>query len=324
MNIILVRQVNGLPRSITLRRPSLIALVIGALAAFVAAGVFYTGYLSGAVFAQAAPVEPVDDSLSDLEGLAAIRDLRAEQSMIDRQRRQLQSELDAISSYVGRLQGRMERLDAFGERLVAAAGLDAEAFDFFAAAPVGGPLSAEDALSLSGAELGEVLRAFSAGLEHRERRLQLMEAMIGAQTLDRDLTLRGRPVEGGWMSSRYGWRIDPITGKKALHRGLDFAAAKGAEIYAVAAGIVAFAGSRGSYGNIVEIDHGNGYASRYAHNKRNLVRDGDVVKRGDVIALLGNTGRSKGAHVHFEVLRGGKNVDPLPFVRAGNQARVSP
>ena len=323
MNIIFVRQVNGVPRSSTLRHPSLIVLVIGALAAFVAVGMFYAGYLSGSVFARSLPLESVDDSLNNLDGLAVIHDLRAEQSMIEKQRRQVQSELDVIGSYVGQLQGRVERLDAFGERLVAAAGLDAAEFDFFAAAPVGGPLAMDHAASLSGDELGAALKAFSVGLERRERRLQVLEAMLEAQTLAENVTLRGRPIDSGWISSRYGWRIDPINGKKALHRGMDFAAAKGAKIYTVAAGIVAYSGYRGSYGNVVEIDHVNGYSSRYAHNKRNLVKGGDVVKRGDAIALLGNTGRSKGAHLHFEVLRDGKHVDPLPFVRASNRPRGS-
>ena len=276
MNIILVRQVNGLPRSSTLRHPSVIVLVIGALAAFVAVGMFYAGYLSGSVFAQSLPVESVDDGLNNLDGLAVIHDLRTEQSLIEKQRLQVQTEFDVISSYVGQLQARMERLNAFGERLVDAAGLDAAEFDFFAPAPVGGPLAVDQVASLSGDELGAALKVLNAGLERRERRLQVIEFMLETQVLAEDVTLRGRPIESGWISSRYGWRIDPITGKKALHRGMDFAAAKGAEIYTVAAGIVAYSGYRGSYGNVVEIDHGNGYSTRYAHNKRNVVKGGDA------------------------------------------------
>ena len=127
----------------------------------------------------------------------------------------------------------------------------------------------------------------------------------------------GRPIPTGWLSSYFGNRTDPMTGRKAFHSGMDFAGRPGSDIIAVASGVVVWSGRRHGYGHMVEIDHGNGYTTIYAHNKRNLVRVGDRVRKGDVIALMGASGRATGTHVHFEVLRHGKPVNPLDYVRAG-------
>ena len=124
----------------------------------------------------------------------------------------------------------------------------------------------------------------------------------------------GRPVEEGWLSSTYGKRSDPFTGKPDFHPGLDFAGRKGSEVVAVADGVVIWSGPRGGYGNMVEIDHGHGYVTRYGHNEKNLVKVGDTVKKGQEIALMGSTGHSTGPHVHFEVLHNGKTVNPARFI----------
>ena len=125
----------------------------------------------------------------------------------------------------------------------------------------------------------------------------------------------GRPLDSGYISSRYGTRPDPFTGKNAFHAGIDFAAAPGTRVLVVADGVVSFAGRDRNYGKLVEITHGNGYVTRYAHNSTLLVEPGQTVRRGDALALMGSTGRSTGTHLHFEVLRDGRHVNPMSFVR---------
>jgi murein DD-endopeptidase MepM/ murein hydrolase activator NlpD len=125
----------------------------------------------------------------------------------------------------------------------------------------------------------------------------------------------GKPVKNGWVSSYYGYRTDPFNGKKVFHDGLDFAGKEGSKVYAVADGIVTWKGRRNGYGELVEIDHGNGYVTRYAHNKTVIAEQGQKVTKGQAIALMGSTGRSTGPHVHFEVLRDGKSVNPYKFVQ---------
>src|SRR5262249_20792553 len=135
----------------------------------------------------------------------------------------------------------------------------------------------------------------------------------------------GPPVSGGYVSSLFGMRIDPFTGDLSMHSGMDFAGTEGEGVDAVAAGVVTWAGERSGYGNMVEIDHGNGYATRYGHNESILVHVGQVVKKGEEIALMGSTGRSTGPHVHFEVLYNGVAVNPDRFVKAsGAQVAVLP
>ena len=124
----------------------------------------------------------------------------------------------------------------------------------------------------------------------------------------------GRPVLGGWVSSRFGQRMDPFTGRPAIHRGLDFAGADHSDILAVAPGVLTWSGQLRGYGNLIEIDHGRGWVTRYGHNASNLVRPGDYVKAGETIALMGSTGRATGTHVHFEVLYRGRHQNPARFV----------
>ena len=124
----------------------------------------------------------------------------------------------------------------------------------------------------------------------------------------------GRPVQQGWLSSYYGWRTNPFGGNQQFHKGIDFAGKENSEIVAVGGGVVTYSGKRYGYGNLVEITHGNGYITRYGHNKKNLVREGETVKKGQAIALMGSTGRSTGPHVHFEVIKDGKKIDPAKFI----------
>jgi murein DD-endopeptidase MepM/ murein hydrolase activator NlpD len=144
--------------------------------------------------------------------------------------------------------------------------------------------------------------------------LLALENVILSRSLKDAIQPEGRPVEQGFISSYFGERQDPFTGHEAVHRGLDFAAASGSHVVAVAAGIVTWSDTRPGYGSLVEINHGNGYVTRYGHNQRNLVNVGQTVTRGQAVALMGSSGRSTGPHVHFEVLKDGRQVDPLTFI----------
>ena len=152
-------------------------------------------------------------------------------------------------------------------------------------------------------------------MDYRDERLTTLESLLMDKQLLRDMQPEGRPVNDGWMSSGYGYRTDPVTGRKEFHGGVDFAGKPGLEVRAVAAGVVTWSGKRWGYGNMVEINHGNGYVTRYAHNRANTVALGEKVEKNQPVALLGSTGRSTGPHVHFEVVQNGRSVNPWKFIR---------
>jgi len=148
----------------------------------------------------------------------------------------------------------------------------------------------------------------------RESQLSALENVILARELRAQIHPEGRPVANGFISSYFGERSDPFDGREAFHKGVDFAGSVGSKVVAVAAGVVTWAGERSGFGKMVEINHGDGFVTRYGHNERTLVSVGETVKRGEPVALMGSTGRSTGPHVHFEVLRNGRQVDPLTFI----------
>lgn len=220
------------------------------------------------------------------------------------------SELDALSVKLGQIQAEMLRLNALGERLVEKAGLSAEEFDFQNAPPQGGPEPLE-MMQSSSDEFALEMARLSRELTDRGRKLKLLDQFIMERELVEEGMLTGRPVRSGYVSSRFGVRKDPITGKAGFHAGIDFAGKTGSKILAVADGLVILSEPTNGYGRTVEIRHGNGLVTRYAHCKTLLVKAGDLVKRGQVIATLGSSGRSTGPHLHFEVLKEGQAIDPL-------------
>jgi murein DD-endopeptidase MepM/ murein hydrolase activator NlpD len=160
----------------------------------------------------------------------------------------------------------------------------------------------------------ETLDMLTDQIERREQQLEFMESLLSNRKLRDSGMIAGRPIVKGWLSSPYGYRTDPFHGRKAWHKGVDFAGKQGSDIVAVGAGVVTWADKRSGYGNLVQINHGNGYTTRYGHNSEILVKSGDIVKKGQVIAKMGSSGRSTGAHVHFEVLKAGKSVNPLAYI----------
>ncbi|MBO9494838.1 peptidoglycan DD-metalloendopeptidase family protein [Thalassotalea sp. G20_0] len=230
-------------------------------------------------------------------------------------RQQAQNQLDALMLRLSELQGRMTRLDALGERLTSKAKLDDGEFDFGEAPALGGPQEfAEAEAAYSKVSLIEAIDQLADQIDNREEQLDLLDNLISSRTLHDDAFLAGLPVRKGWLSSRYGRRTDPFTGKGAWHNGVDFAGKRGSDIISVAAGVVVWSGNRSGFGLLVEVNHGNGYLTRYAHNDESLVKVGDIVTRGQAIAKMGSSGRSTGPHVHFEVLKNGKPQDPSRYI----------
>jgi murein DD-endopeptidase MepM/ murein hydrolase activator NlpD len=163
-------------------------------------------------------------------------------------------------------------------------------------------------------EFLSAIDVLSNQLKTREDDLEVLESLLANQKFHRQVSLAGRPILAGWMSSGFGRRTDPITGRMAWHAGIDFAGKAGSPVVAVASGVVTFAGPRSGYGRVVDINHGGGYVTRYGHNEELLVGVGDLVKKGQMIARMGSTGRSTGPHVHFEVLKDGAQINPARFI----------
>lgn len=229
-------------------------------------------------------------------------------------RKNAQTDLDALTLRIGQLQGQMLRLNALGERLVSQGDLDKAEFDFDSVPAVGGPEGAGEGTPAGFSDILDMLDSLDTEMSDREQKLSVLESLLMSRSLSERVMPAGRPVQEGWLSSRFGNRNDPFTGKKEFHKGLDFAGKKGSEVVAVGDGVVSWSGKRSGYGNLVEVTHGNGYVTRYGHNERNLVNVGDTVKKGQLLARMGSTGRSTGPHVHFEVLRNGKAVNPAKYL----------
>lgn len=227
--------------------------------------------------------------------------------------RNSQEKVNAMARRLGQLQARMIRLDAMGGRLTEMAGMESSEFNFDEVPPQGGPENA--AVNFKIDELDKELSSFDLYISDREHQLGILDTFLGVAKISEDSHPKGSPAPAGYVSSFYGQRVDPFTGKKSRHTGIDIAGYEGANIVAVASGVVTWVGDRFGYGETVEINHGNGYSTRYAHNKVNLVAVGDQVEKGDIIALMGKTGRATGPNLHFEVLKNGQPQNPIKFVR---------
>lgn len=234
-----------------------------------------------------------------------------EQVIEARVEQRLEQQLSAIAPRLAHLQAQAARLDAIANRLVKVNGADPEEFGLGS----GGPESS-DARTYTAVEFKSALAALSNSFQSQQALFEGLDQLLAKRRLEAEITPSGWPVDGGWVSSRFGKRSDPVNGKRAFHHGIDIAAKRYTPINTVAAGIVSFAGTRSGYGRVVEITHGNGYTSVYAHNQRNKVKVGERVKKGQTIALVGSSGRATGPHLHFEVRQHGKSINPGTFLRA--------
>jgi murein DD-endopeptidase MepM/ murein hydrolase activator NlpD len=255
-----------------------------------------------------------DNSIGEMQ-----HQLVVQQSHVDAGREQLDSSLAAMTGKLAQMRSRLVRLDALGEQLTQIASLEDGEFDFSVAPGLGGPdesLVNEVANSVDiQQELATMFARLDNSLNSRESQLNVLQSMLTENKLKSERMVAGRPITKGWMSSEYGMRVDPFHGDKRWHGGVDFAGRKGSDIIAVASGVVTWSGERSGYGLMVELNHSDGYITRYAHNDKNVADLGAIVKKGDVIAKMGSSGRSTGPHVHFEVFKNGRTVDPASYIR---------
>ena len=281
--------------------------MLGFVAATVCVGLVFAGFLlKQSDFVDAAVIETWRSKLSEQDDV--VEQLR-EQSVARRQ---------AVGRQIAEMQARLWRMEALASYMHETSGLPKDEFDFDAPVSQGGPLSNE-AEVLEVDNLDTQLASLSRRLKQRETELSILDQVLLGIYNDKGARPSGAPIVKGWMSSPFGERVDPISGKKAWHEGMDFAGAKGSEVIAVANGVVVFAGYRDGYGKMVEISHGKDMRTRYGHHEEVLVHAGQSVKRGDVVALMGSSGRSTGPHVHFEVLKEGRPVNPARYVSAVSQ-----
>jgi len=305
MNVIFVPKIGGRGNTVRLSGKMLILLVILMIMSVLAmvAGSFYLGSRGQNVSA--------DDLVRDWT-----MEMQEQRDQIADAKRYTNDNLDALALRMGQMQSHIMRLDALGTRLTEMAKLDKSEFDFEAKPAQGGPSMPGKSKTFDVPNFVASLNVLSDKLEDRAQKLDLLETLMMNRNLEREVVPKGRPITKGWLSSYFGMRADPFTGKQERHKGLDFAGKQGGNVVAVASGVVTWASNRYGYGKLVEINHGNGYTTRYGHGQEILVKIGQKVKKGDRIALIGSSGRSTGPHVHFEVHKDGKVVDPLKYIRA--------
>lgn len=244
-----------------------------------------------------------------------IAEQRAE---LDEMRLQARNDAQEMAGRMDKVEAHALRLDAAAAKISDAAGLDPKEFDFANPPPVGGPEAPSDVDEPAEADpILASLQEFEGRLDERDRQMKVLSDLLLAGRSFKKLQSPGWPVEDGYISSVYGWRADPFNGRRALHPGIDFAGASGSDVLAVAAGTVTEAQAVAGYGQMVEINHGNGYVTRYGHNSKLSVQVGDKVAKGQKIAAMGSSGRSTGPHVHFEVLLNGVQVNPAQYIAAG-------
>ena len=229
----------------------------------------------------------------------------------------LRENLNAMAVKLGQMQSHVLRLDSLGERLATLTGISKKEFNFDKKPGQGGSESRLPARDMTMSEFGQQLDSLMKKLDDRSDQLGLMEAMLVQQQAKKIAIPSTRPVGTGWYSSNYGYRIDPFTGQKAFHEGVDFMADSGTAIHAAGGGSVVYADTYAGYGNMLEVDHGNGLVSRYAHASKLLAKVGDVVLKGQKIGEVGSTGRSTGPHLHFEVRHRGAPQNPEHYLHLG-------
>jgi len=307
---ILQRSSQGM-RSIKLHNGLLYTITFLLVVLPIAAGV--SGYYYATTLDKAAKVEQITIDNWQLE-------IKQQWAELAAAKQSSQQQINALTARLGMLQAHIRRLDAAGERILSISGIDAKEFNFGAAPAIGGPeksLNSDpifDANLSTPNELDESFDQVNLSLQSREQQLKVLESLLMDKHMGVERYISGRPTTKGWLSSFYGERNDPFTGKPAWHAGVDFAGTEGDNVIATAAGVVSWVGKRSGYGLLIEINHGDGLVTRYGHNKQAMVEKGAVVKKGQIISKMGNTGRSTGAHVHYEVIKNGRPTNPTPYV----------
>ena len=306
MQIILVSRTKRVPKTFNLADRRLrFRLIAAATAAVLAcAGLGATVALAMA--------SPRDRALAEITRLH--QQVAKQNAQLGDVRKDAQRDIDALAAKLGQLQAQSTRLNALGERLAQMGKLDSSEFNFNEQPAIGGVEDANDSAYALPQALDTGIDQLASRFDSQQAQLSALQSLLLDAKIESNLKPTGMPVEG-YISSYFGGRPDPFSGHAAYHTGLDISAPTGTPVHAVAEGMVTFAGLRSGYGDVIEIDHGNGYMTRYAHNSSLIVRPGQRVHVGDVIAKAGSTGRSTGSHVHFEVWYKGNVVNPLAYVR---------
>lgn len=269
---------------------------------------------------------PQKNTLSQNEAGKIISALEQQISTVDEIKKAYANytvDVDTLSARLGTLEAEIARLNALGKRVAAKAKLDPKEFSLDEKPARGGleldesgqPVSSlQENTRSSSEELLEAFQLAETGIERQKGMIATLEQILEGMSLEEEVLPSGRPVRSGYVSSEFGFRRDPFSGRKRLHKGIDYAGPRGTEIYAVGGGVVAFVGRKSGYGNVVEVDHGDELVSRYAHLNKSKVKEGEVVKKGELVALMGSTGRSTGPHLHLEVLKNGEQVNPRDYL----------
>ncbi|MFZ5555880.1 MAG: M23 family metallopeptidase [Pseudomonadota bacterium] len=303
MNIIVVSGRLAATRTITLTRAQIVTLAGILLLLVAAAATFLTySFVSGRAGPSAAG-----------SGVLALAD--TVESAGDHNNA-MRETVQALAVRMGQMQAQLLRLDSLGERLARLSGIKPHEFAFDQIPGRGGALHHVPQQDLTVSLLTRQLDELSGLLALRSDQLDVLDSILMQNQLSQKLLPSMSPIDGGWFSSNFGWRIDPFNGRRALHEGVDFVAPVGTPILAAAGGVVVASEYHPEYGNMVEIDHGNNLVTRYAHASKRLVNLGDIVLRGQKIGAVGSTGRSTGPHLHFEVRNGGVAVNPTRFLKA--------
>jgi len=302
MNIILVSGRLAKARTITLGLPQFVLLGLGMLVSVLA----LASAINYVMLRFAAEL-----NIPYLQSIL----LSAQQEQHAKTESYLRENLNAMAVRLGQMQAQLVRLDTLGERLAKLAGFKPQDLVFSELPARGGAVSSLPPQDLSLGDFTRQLDLLTRQMDDRGDKLGVLESLFTLDSAKKKLVPTMLPVEGGWYSSNFGWRIDPFTGQRAFHEGIDVMAEHGTAIRAAAGGVVVFSDVHPQYGNMVEIDHGNGLITRYAHASKRLVKVGDVIVRGVKIGEVGKTGRATGTHLHFEVRQRGAPVNPAQFLR---------
>jgi len=302
MNIILVSERLAKARTITLGLPQFVLLGLGMLVSVLA----LASAINYVMLRFAAEL-----NIPYLQSIL----LSAQQEQHAKAASYLRENLNAMAVRLGQMQAQLVRLDTLGERLAKLAGFKPQDLVFSELPARGGAVSSLPPQDLSLGDFTRQLDLLTRQVDDRGDKLGVLESLFTLDSAKKKLVPTMLPVEGGWYSSNFGWRIDPFTGQRAFHEGIDVMAEHGTAIRAAAGGVVVFSDVHPQYGNMVEIDHGNGLITRYAHASKRLVKVGDVIVRGVKIGEVGKTGRATGTHLHFEVRQRGAPVNPAQFLR---------
>ncbi|MCU7833654.1 MAG: M23 family metallopeptidase [gamma proteobacterium symbiont of Taylorina sp.] len=327
INIILIRKKTGRSINLNLSRSLMFLIFLSFLSVPALAVYFADSFTIGSKQNQTIVklekrTESPQIKVNQVMGKVYKDELKAQQVEIDELKQYNQEMVQSLMLDLGRLQAHIIRLDALGSRLVDVAQLDRKAFDFSSVVAVGGAGDPDENIFNSNhTHFEERIEQITQEIYDRSKQFDILEKMLINEQIKGFVTPTGKPSDKGWISSYFGMRKDPFSGKNKMHKGIDMAGKPGAHVVATADGVVIQIEKQRGYGKVLDIEHGYGLSTRYGHNKDVLVKVGDIVKQGQTIAIMGSTGRSTGTHVHYEVLKNGHPVNPNKYIITARKNR---